>query len=179
MKLTLGIIAAIIFLTIGMLLFWARVMKYGADILEYDHPSRDIKHAIEKGVFIDTLEILTRDTIRDSVWRINIVPTTSWVERATFWRSDKQHLDSIGFSTDTVVLLINFKAFANGKPMQKKGFGNLTTEFTNDIGLKEFVYLDDDRTQLKFVFNKKIPDTIKLSTADGQQITIMGSLSHR
>ena len=150
-------------------------MKYSANILEYDHPSRDVAHAIDKGIFIDSLDILTQDTIRTNRFeRIDIVPITAWIEKKTFWKSREQHIDSIGFSSDTVILLINFKAFTNGKPTEKRNLGRVIIEFKNDFDHTEWVYLGDDKAQLDFKLNKaQLIDTSRLVTPDGQQIIII------
>jgi len=154
--------------------FWAWVMKFGANILEYDLPSRDIAHAIDKGIFIDSLDLLIKDTIRTNRFeKIDIVPLTAWIEKKTFWKSGEQDLDSIGFYSDTVMLLVNFKAFINGKPIRKRNSGGVIIEFKNDFNDTEWVYLGDEKVQLDFKLNKtQLIDTNRLITPDGQQIVI-------
>jgi len=174
MKLILAILGIIIFLTIGMLSFWASVMKYSANILEYEHPSRDIPHAIDKGIFIDSLDILSKDTIRTNKFeKIDIVPITAWIEKKAFWKSGEQDLDSIGFYSDTVMLIINFKGFTNGKPTEKRNSGSVIIEFKNDFDDTEWVYSGDDKVQLDFKLNKaQVLDTSRLISPDGQRIVI-------
>jgi hypothetical protein len=174
MKTILTILVVITFLTIGMFSFWVWVMKSGANILEYEHPSRDIAHAIDKEIFIDSLDLLAKDTIKTNKFeKIDIVPITAWIEKKTFWKSGVQDLDSIGFYSDTVILIINFKAFANGKPVEKRNSGGVIVEFKNDFSDTEWVYLGDEKVQLDFKLNKtQLLDTSRLITPDGQQVVI-------
>ena len=58
------IVVVVLVLTIGMLGFWASVLKHNGNILEFGHPSRDIAHSIDKGIFIDTFNIVRTDTIK-------------------------------------------------------------------------------------------------------------------
>ncbi len=162
-------------LTIGMFGFWAYVLKHGADILEFDYPSRSIGHSIDKGVFIDTMDILFADTIKVNNFErnINIWPTASWIEKEVYWKSGEMDLDSIGLFSDTVQLVISFKNFVNGKEWAPKNNGFYIGELQNINGDQQSVYIDDNITRINFrMFIGLLKDTIRLTAKNEEQLVI-------
>jgi len=174
MKLPRTIVITVIALTIGMYWFWASVLHNSSDILEFDHPSRDILHSIEKGIFIDTLEIVNSDTIKTNRFeKIDILPTSSWIEKKTFWKSGTMNLDSLGLTSDTVELIVNFKNFVNGKQWAPSKNGYDIIEFQNNNGDNVSVYMDEEITQLNFKISyEQVKDTIRLATKNNQRIVL-------
>ncbi len=154
--------------------FWGSVMKSSADILEFDHPSRDVRHSIEKKIFIDSLDILNPDTIRvNQIERVDILPTASWIEKMTFWKSGSLRIDSLGTYADTVMLLVNFKDFVNGNTRKPNNNGYKIIEFKNPLGDTESVYMNDNIVQLNYKLHiGQVSDTIRLSTTNGQVIIL-------
>jgi hypothetical protein len=133
----------LLILTIGMLGLWG-------DILEFDYPIRNIEHSIEKEIFIDTLKIIESDTIRTNRFeRIDILPTSSWIEKKTYCKSGTKDLDSLGFVPDIVVLIVNFRNFKNGKSWTPDHGYNIG-DFEISTGNHESAYIDSDITQLRF-----------------------------
>jgi hypothetical protein len=175
MRVPVGILITIFILTIGMFAFWAWALKHAANILEFEHPSRDIRHAIEKKLFIDTLYIVHPDTIRtNSHERIDILPKSSWIEKTTYWKSGMMDLDSIGFNSDIVWVIGNFNNFMNGKPWKPENDGFHVGDFRDKTGNKQSVYMDNEKTQLSF----KIPldqlaDTFRVATGSNEQIILV------
>lgn len=174
MKILWTIVTIILVLTIGMFGLWGLVLGHMGDILEFEHPSRNIGHSIKKGIFIDTLEIVESDTIRtNSFERIDILPISSWIEKKTYWKSGTMDLDSLGFISDTVVLIVNFRNFKNEKTWAPKNNGYYIGDFENSKGHHESVYIDDDITQLRFEIRiDEVRDTIRLTTKDKEQIVL-------
>ena len=158
-----------------MLSCWAWALKHAANILQFEHPSRDIRHAIEKKVFIDTLYIVDADTIRtDSHERIDILPKFSWIEKTTYWKSGMMDLDSIGFNSDIVMVIVNFKNFINGKPWKPENDAFHVGDFRDQTGNRQSAYINDEKTQLSF----KIPldqlaDTFRVATGSNEQIILV------
>ena len=178
-----AIVVVVIVLTIGMLGLWASVLKNSGNILEFGHPSRDIAHSIDKRVFIDTLYIISTDTIKTNRFaRVDILAKSSWIERMPYWKSRTIDLDSIGFHADTIVVRVNFKSFANGKPWAPD-HGYFIAEMRDENGNDEGVYIDDHITQVSFKFEiHQMKDTIRLTTENGEKVVLAkkrSSLSHQ
>jgi len=173
MKIFWTIVIIIVGLTIAMFGFWALVMDHGASILEFDHPSRNIGHSIEKKIFIDTLSIVEPDTIiTKGLGRIDILPTSSWIEKKTYWKSGAMDLDSLGFISDSVVLIVNFRNFKDGRPWTPTS-GYYIGDFEDSKGNHESVYIDEEITQLRFETRiVDVGDTIQLTTKDQEQIIL-------
>ena len=70
MKIFWTIAIIILGLTIGMFALWGSILGHAGNILEYDHPSRNIGHSIEKDIFIDTSEIVESDTIKTNEFEL-------------------------------------------------------------------------------------------------------------
>ena len=174
MRLLWSIIVLFFVLAIGMFGYWTLVLRHGAEILEFDYPSFNIAHSIEKGIFIDTLEILNTDTIRTDYYeRVDLIPVSCWVEKMTYWKSGTMSLDSVGFSSDTVVLVVNFKNFINGDPWAPFNSGYFIVDFQDEYGNLESVYIDDDMTQLTLNFSiDQLNDTIRLISENDEQILL-------
>jgi hypothetical protein len=158
-----------------MFALWGSILGHGGDILEYDHPSRNIGHSIEKDIFIDTLDIIESDTIKTNRFeQIDILPTSSWIEKKTYWKSGTMDLDSLGFISDTVVVLVNFRNFKNGKEWAPENNGFYIGDFENSKGHHESVYINDDITQLRFEIQiDETNDTVRLTTKDKEQIVLL------
>lgn len=154
-------------------MFWGSVLGRMGNVLEFDHPSRSIGHSIEKEVFIDTLEIAGPDTIKtDDFERIDILPTSSWIEKKTYWKSGTMDLDSLGFVPDTIVLIVNFSNFKNGKPWTPDHGYNIG-DFETSKGTHESVYIDSHITRLHFDSPLgELSDTIRLTTKYREQIVL-------
>ena len=167
------IVITVLALTIGMYWFWASVLHNSWDILDFDQPSRDIRHSIEKGIFIDTLEIVKPDTIKTNRFeKIDILPTSSWIEKKTFWKSGTMNLDSLGLTSDTVELIVNFKNFVNGKQWAPNS-GYTVVDFQNNNGDNVSVYIGEEITQLNFKISyEQVKDTIRLITKNNQRIIL-------
>jgi hypothetical protein len=173
MKIFWTIVTIIVILTIGMFGFRALVMDHGASILEFDHPSRNIGHSIQKEIFIDTLLIVEPDTIITKGFeRVDILPTSSWIEKKTYWKSGTMDLDSLGFVSDSVVLIMNFRNFKDGRPWTPS-HGYYIGDFEDSKGHHESVYIDEEITQLRFETRiDDAGDTIRLTTKDQEQIIL-------
>jgi hypothetical protein len=158
-----------------MFALWAYVLQHGANILEYEHPSNDIEHSIKKNVFIDSLGIIDPDTIKTNRFqRIDIFPTSSWIEKKAYWKSATPDLDSLGFLSDTVELIVNFRNFVNGKPWAPKNSGDHIINFNDGQGDTASVYMDDETTQLSFTIPMmRTGDTIELTSDSSEKIVLM------
>lgn len=164
--------AALVFLTIGL------SFKHSADILEYNHPSSSIGHSIDKKVFIDTLDILFADTAElndiGQQRKINIVPTISWIEKSTYWKSGTMKLDSLGFYEDTVNLVVLFESYVDGQRWHPVNVGQYYGRFTTSNGDSSSVYIDDNESRLDFkIPTQKLLDTIRLGTKNKERIIII------
>lgn len=174
MKLVYAILLTVFLLTVAMFAFWASVMKRSAGILEYDHPSRNIKHAIDKGVFIDSLEIVAADTAEfdGHVAFIRVFPTTSWIEKATYWKSGTMDTDSIGFYSDTVYLVVQFNTFVDGKnwrPDSEYSIG----EFMNDRGATTYITAGEYGAQLQLkMAMQQVSDTMAFTNPNNERFVV-------
>jgi len=160
---------------VGIMVLIGLNFKHMHDIAEFMNPSHTIELSIKKKVFIDSLKIINPSTIRTSKLgqSIDILPTSSWIEKRVFWKSGTMDLDSLDFYSDSVELLVNFKNYVNGQPWKPKNNGFGLWEFQNANEDKESVYIDDNMTQLNFKMNlKEFKDTVKLTTNDHQQIIL-------
>lgn len=175
MKIFWTIAIIILVLTIGMFALWSSIVGHPGDILEFDHPSRNIGHSIEKNVFIDTLNIVASDTIKTRGFeQIDILPISSWIEKKIYWKSETMNLDSLGFISDTVILIVNFRNFKKGRPWAPKNNGYNIGDFEDKTGHHESVYIDDDITQLRFeALMDETRDTIRLTTKEKEQVVLL------
>jgi hypothetical protein len=176
MKLRFILISIGIFIILIIVIPIGLSFKHMSGLLEFANPSQNIIHSIKKNVFIDSLMILNSETISLNKFeqRIDIVPTSAWVEKRALWKSKTIDFDSLYFQTDTLELLVNFKNYVNGLPWNPKNYGSSFGEFQNINGVKESVYIVDNITQLNFKINStELNDTIRLTTADAQQIILI------
>jgi hypothetical protein len=173
MKIFWTIAIIVLGLTIGMFALWGSILRHSGDILEFDHPSRNIAHSVEKDIFIDTLEIIESDTIKTNrLKQIDILPISSWIEKKTYWKSGTMDLDSLGFVPDTVVVIVNFSNFKNGKPWTPDHGYNIDG-FETSKGTHASVYIDSHITRLHFDSPLgELRDTIRLTTKDREQIVL-------
>lgn len=149
-------------------------MKRSGDILEYDNQSRSIEHSIEKGVFVDTLRILNQDTIPVNAFKpIDLLPTSAWIEKVTYWKSGVMDMDSVGFMRDTVLLIVTFENFVNGKQWKPES-GYHVGSFQDDNGNEEGVYVDSEISRLHFRMHiDQVKDTVSLTTKDEEETIIL------
>src|SRR6185436_14785698 len=162
-------VATLIYLAIG------SSLKHSTDILEYEHPSKNIRHSTDKGIFIDTLDIVSSDTaeFNDIDRLIKIVPTTSWIEKATYWKSGTMDLDSLGFHKDTVNLVVQFESFVNGQRWTPINSGHFIGEFKSNYHDSSKVYIEDNAIRLDFKMSTgQVTDTIQLVTKNKERIII-------
>jgi hypothetical protein len=174
MKLRLFLIAMGLFIVTIIIMPIYFSFKHMADILEFDHPSQNIEHSVKKKIFIDSLLVLNPDTIRTNrTENISILPTSSWIEKRAFWKSQVVDLDSLGFYSDTLDLIVNFENYVDGQRWKPNNNGFNIAEFQNINGDRQSVYMDDNMTQLAFKMTiKELKDSIRLKGTDGQEILL-------
>lgn len=164
-------VAALVFLAIE------SSFKHMADTLEYGNPSRSIGHSIDKKVFIDTLDILLADTAElNDIGRQKktyVVPTISWIEKSTYWKSDEVNLDPLGFEEDTVNLVLLFESYVDGERWRPVNSGQYYGRFKSTNGDSSSLYIDDNGSRLDFkIPTRQLLDTIRLETKNKEEIII-------
>jgi hypothetical protein len=163
-----ALVAALIFLAIG------SSFQHSANILEHEHPSKSISHSINKGIFIDTLEIFFYDTAElNDIGRqikIDIVPTTCWIEKSLLWKSGAIDLDSIGFQKDSINLVLLFDSYVNNQRWAPINSGQYYGKFKIGSGDSSSVYIDNHAARLDFkIATQQLLDTIRI-VAKGKEI---------
>ncbi len=146
-------------------------------ILEMDHPSLSIEHSIKKNLFIDTLFIMHPDTIRVNHFKdtFDLLPTSAWTEKKTYWKSKKMDMDSLAFLADTVELLVNFQCYKEGKQWKRSHGFNIGNFYTINSG-KQSVYIDSEMAQLAIKMNvSQLKDTVVITAPYGQQLSLKRS----
>lgn len=160
---------------VGIMLVIGLNFKHMHDIAEFMNPSQTLEQSIKKKVLIDSFKIINPSTVRINNFGqlIDILPTSSWIEKRVFWKSRTMDLDSLDFYPDSVELMVNFKNYVNGEPWKPQNNGYGIGLFQNINGDKQSVYIDDNMTQLNFKMNiNELKDTIRLKTNDHQQIIL-------
>ena len=88
-------------------------------------------------------------------------------------KSQVKDLDSLGFYSDTLDLIVNFENYVDGQRWKPNNNGFNIAEFQNINGDRQSVYMDDNMTQLAFKMTiKELKDSIRLKGTDGQEILL-------
>lgn len=147
-------------------------LKHSGDILEFEHPSDDIEHSLEKEIFIDSLEIASADTIKIKEDKIWLFPVEAWLEKKPYWKSHMKNLDSLGFLRDTVVVVVNFAKSRNGRPWTPQNSGFHVSEIIC-VGQVGSIYVDDKNAQVDFNAPRRaLDDSVELITLERERIVL-------
>lgn len=165
-----------------MFAFWGWSMSHRDTGHNFIYPSWDIEHSIEKQVFLDTLDIVSFDTIATNEKHLYVFPVAAWTEKMANWKwiekmarnSGKNDPDSVRFSADTVLLMVDFETLIHKKlaKSSERSFDYNIVDFQDANGNYGSLHAHAISAMDILIPLAQTDDTIRLTTPNNEQIVL-------